>query len=44
MAWIQLVTIILLYGYEINASLHYGRKVEAVEAFQRKSRLERSMR
>lgn len=44
MAWIQLVTIILLYGYEINASLHYGRKVEAVEAFQRKSRIERSSR
>lgn len=44
MAWIQLVTIILLYGYEINASLHYGRKLEAVEAFQRKSRIERSMR
>lgn len=44
MAWIQLVTIILLYGYEINASLHYGRKVEAVEAFQRKSRIEKSMR
>lgn len=44
MAWIQLVTVILLYGYEINASLHYGRKIEAVEAFQRKSRIERSMR
>lgn len=44
MAWIQLVTIILLYGYEINASLHYGRKIEAVEAFQRKSRMERSSR
>lgn len=44
MAWIQLVTIILLYGYEINASLHYGRKIEAVSAFQRKSRIERSTR
>lgn len=44
MAWIQLVTIILSYGYEINASLHYGRKVEAIEAFQRKSRIEKSMR
>jgi membrane protein len=44
MAWIQLVTIILLYGYEINASLHYGRKIEAVEAFQRKSRLTKASR
>ncbi len=44
MAWIQLVTIILLYGYEINASLHYGSKVQSVEAYQRKSRMEKSTR
>jgi len=41
MVWIQLVTMILLYGYEINASLHYGRKVEAVESFLRSKRLEK---
>jgi len=44
MAWIQLVTMILLYGYEVNASLHYGRKVEAVESFERSKRLEKVMR
>ena len=44
MVWIQLVTMILLYGYEINASLHYGRKVEAVESFERSKRLEKVMR
>ncbi|MFM8834229.1 MAG: YihY/virulence factor BrkB family protein, partial [Cytophagales bacterium] len=44
MAWIQLVTIILLYGYEINASLHYGRKMEVVSNFQRSQRLEKAMR
>jgi membrane protein len=44
MAWIQLVTIVLLYGYEVNASLHYGRKIEAVANFQRKQRLEKALR
>ena len=44
MAWIQLVTVILLYGYEVNASLHYGRKMEAVSHFQRSQRLEKAMR
>jgi membrane protein len=44
MAWIQLVTIILLYGYEVNASLHYGRKMEAVKNFQRSQRLEKTIR
>ncbi|MBS1556288.1 MAG: YihY/virulence factor BrkB family protein [Bacteroidota bacterium] len=44
MAWIQLVTVILLYGYEVNASLHYGRKMEAVSNFQRSQRMEKAMR
>jgi membrane protein len=44
MAWIQLVTLVLMYGYEINASLHYGRKMETVALNLRKTRLEKSMR
>ncbi len=44
MAWIQLVTIVLLYGYEINASLHYGRKMEAVTTYQRRTRVEKASR
>jgi membrane protein len=44
MAWIQLVTLVLMYGYEINASLHYGRKMETVALNLRKNRLEKSMR
>jgi len=30
MIWVQILTIVLLFGYEVNASLHYGRKLEAV--------------
>jgi membrane protein len=30
MIWIQLITVVLLFGYEVNASLHYGQKLEAV--------------
>jgi hypothetical protein len=26
-----LLTLVLLFGYEVNASLHYGRKLEAVQ-------------
>ncbi len=44
MAWIQLVTVILLYGYEINASMHYGRKMESIAKHQRSQRLEKAMR
>ncbi len=44
MAWVQLVTIILLFGYEINASLHYARKMEAIETFQRTQRVVKSFR
>jgi membrane protein len=42
MAWIQLVTIVLLYGYEVNASLHYGSKMEAISSHQRKTRITKS--
>ena len=35
MVWIQLLTVVLLFGYEINASLHYGQKVAAIEQHQR---------
>ncbi len=44
MIWIQLVTVILLFGYEINASLHYGSKVEAISSHQRKQKIHKSMR
>lgn len=30
MIWVQMLTIVLLFGYEVNASLHYGRKLQAV--------------
>ncbi len=35
MIWIQLLTVVLLFGYEINASLHYGMKTEAMERFKK---------
>ncbi|MBK5278033.1 MAG: YihY/virulence factor BrkB family protein [Bacteroidia bacterium] len=44
MIWIQLLTIILLYGYEINASLHYGTKMQALDTFSKTTRQEKSMR
>jgi membrane protein len=31
MIWIQLLTLVLLFGYEVNASLHYGQKLEVVQ-------------
>lgn len=40
MVWIQLLTIVLLFGYEINASLHYGQKLEAIAQHQRAKRRE----
>ena len=43
MVWIQLLTIVLLYGYEINASLHYGTKMQSIEAFNRIKRQEKSI-
>ena len=36
MIWIQLLTIVLLFGYEINASLHYGMKVQEIESYKKK--------
>ncbi len=44
MVWIQLITMILLFGYEVNASLHYGQKLQAMEVNLKKSRLEKAMR
>ncbi|MBY0433952.1 MAG: YihY/virulence factor BrkB family protein, partial [Cyclobacteriaceae bacterium] len=44
MVWIQLLTVVLLFGYEINASLHYGQKVEAVERRRKVTRKEKSER
>lgn len=44
MAWVQLITLILLFGYEINASLHYGRKLESISAHQRTKKITKSFR
>ncbi len=32
MVWVQLLTTVLLFGYEVNASLHYGSKEQALRA------------
>ncbi|MGE0587795.1 MAG: YihY/virulence factor BrkB family protein [Cyclobacteriaceae bacterium] len=39
MIWVQLITIVLLFGYEINASLHHGIKLEAIELHRRQMRM-----
>ena len=44
MAWIQLITMVLLFGYEINASLHYARKLEALAEHQRTKKITKSFR
>lgn len=44
MIWIQLMTMVLLFGYEVNASLHYGTKVEAINAQSRTKRKEKASR
>lgn len=44
MIWTQLVTLVLLFGYEVNASLHYGQKLEAVNENLKKNRLTKAMR
>ncbi len=44
MVWIQLLTVVLLFGYEINASLHHGRKVESIETHRRTGKIEKSFR
>lgn len=41
MVWIQLLSIVLLFGYEINASLHYGQKLHAIAQHERAKRRER---
>ncbi|MDZ4716135.1 MAG: YihY/virulence factor BrkB family protein [Cytophagales bacterium] len=42
MIWIQLLTVVLLFGYEINASLHYGQKQEAIRQHERAMRREKN--
>lgn len=44
MIWIQSVTIVLLFGYEVNASLHYGQKLEAISEHQKKTKLTKALR
>jgi membrane protein len=44
MIWVQLLTVVLLFGYEINASLHYGTKVQALDDVKKNKRLEKAMR
>lgn len=44
MIWIQLLTIVLLFGYEINASLHYGRKLQAIDAGKKTNRKAKASR
>ena len=41
MAWIQLLTLVLLFGYEINATLHHGHKVEAIERHRKTKKVEK---
>lgn len=43
MIWVQLLTTVLLFGYEVNASLHYGNKIQALD-FSRKNREAKAMR
>ncbi|GHM99683.1 hypothetical protein WSM22_11730 [Cytophagales bacterium WSM2-2] len=44
MVWVQLVTLVLLFGYEINASLHYGHKMQSINSYQRTSKSAKSFR
>lgn len=39
MIWVQLITVVLLFGYEVNASLHHGIKLEAIELHKRQMRI-----
>jgi membrane protein len=41
MVWIQLLTLVLLFGYEINATLHHGHKVEAIQRHRRTKKIEK---
>jgi membrane protein len=36
MIWVQLVTVVLLFGYEINASIHNGIRLEALSNARKK--------
>ncbi len=38
MVWVQLLTLVLLFGYEINAAIHYGQKIDAIEHHKRMQR------
>ena len=44
MAWVQLITVVLLFGFEINASLHYARKMEAITHHKRTKKITKSFR
>lgn len=44
MVWVQLLTMVLLIGYEINASLHYGRKVLAIDYHRRTKKIVKAYR
>jgi len=44
MVWVQLLTIVLMIGYEINASLHSSVKIETLKSRRRKSRVEKASR
>lgn len=35
MIWIQLLTVVLLLGYEINASLHYGMQLQKQDRYKK---------
>jgi membrane protein len=43
MAWIQLLTLVLLIGYEVNATLHHGHKLEAINKHRRTKRIEKML-
>lgn len=44
MIWIQLLTMVLLFGYEINATLHYGTKMQAIDDHLKKRKNEKALR
>ncbi len=44
MIWIQLLTLVLLFGYEVNASLHYGHKLQVVNENLKKEKSARGLR
>jgi membrane protein len=44
MVWIQLMTMVLLFGYEINATLHYSTRIESINTQAKSKRREKSSR